>query len=666
MSIKILVVDDEEDLELLIRQKFREQIRKKEFVFDFAFDGKEALEKIASDPEIGLIFTDINMPVMDGLQLLAELKKVEDRVMKAVVISAYGDMANIRSAMNNGAFDFITKPIDFIDFKTTLNKTIEEREVLLDGIKAQEDLIDARLEKQKSDEARMIQKRFFDNITHELRTPLTLIMGPVEQLIEENVDDTYLSRLHIVDRNSKLLYNLINQLLDFSKIEAGSMSLQLNKADIAHFCSEIVSSFQHLAEDKGLELTFDSDVEEVLMAFDRDKMGKVVYNLLSNAIKFTESGSIVVKLSLIGEDMVNISVRDTGMGIPSEKVPFVFDRFYQVSSPDNNRQNGTGIGLALTRELVELHDGNVSLNSIEGMGSQFIVTIPLRQDFQEDTSAVPVEEITPLQPVFIGKKETPIENDFDTENTEENLVLVIDDNPDIRNFIRFALSPEFKIIEAPNGLAGVQLAKESVPDLIICDVMMPGIEGYEVVERLKDDRSTSHIPIILLTAKAGSESKIRGFKTGADLYLSKPFNTKELMAQIQNLIESRRKLRDSIQTEMLLKPSKPKVMSMEEEFLLKVRETVEANYKNEYYSVEDLAEDMAMSRTQLHRKLVALTAQSASQYVKVYRLDISKSYLESRAGTVADIAFRVGFSSASYFTRCFKDHYGYPPSDLLK
>ncbi len=538
-------------------------------------------------------------------------------------------------------------------------------------------------------EVDQLKMQFFQNISHEFRTPLTLILGPIEKLLGTTVpEDTQKRELRMMRRNAQRLLRLINQLLDLSKLEAGGMKLHTSKGNIVAFIKGMTMSFHSLAERKEIFLDVRPDVEELEVYFDKEKLEKIIINLLSNAFKFTpENGEIVVGLS-VSADRVHIAVRDTGIGIPSEKLPHIFNRFYQVDSSTTRTQEGTGIGLALVKDLVELHHGTISVTSEPGKGSEFIVSLPLGrahlkpEEIADDsvgatvTSPLPTidkesdalghsersevsENSQTLRPVFDGPQ--------GDKGEEKPILLIIEDNADVREYIKSYLLPTYTVVEAHDGAEGVEKAKETIPDLIISDVMMPKMDGYEVCSRLKQDEKTSHVPIILLTAKAAKEDKIGGLETGADDYLIKPFDSAELLVRVKNLIETRRKLREKFGKELVsLKPSEVAVTSVDQVFLKKVMDAIESKIGDEEFGVTELADTIGLSSKQLQRKLKGLANTTANDFIRSFRLQRAKELLQKDSTTIAEIAYSVGFSSPAYFTKCFQEQFGQTPSEVRK
>ncbi|HMU44431.1 MAG TPA: two-component regulator propeller domain-containing protein [Ignavibacteriaceae bacterium] len=540
----------------------------------------------------------------------------------------------------------------------------------------------------EKEETEKIKSRFFANISHEFRTPLTLILGPAEKIISDTSDDIK-KEANIIKRNSRRLLQLINQLLDLSKLESGKLKLEASKGNIVSFVKGVALSFESLAESKDITLKLLPEKDFIELYFDREKMMKILTNLLSNAFKFTpEEGTVTVSVKsnpplLKGElkwGSVEIKIKDTGIGIPQEEIPKLFDRFYQVDSSFTKEHEGTGIGLALTKELVELHHGIISVESKQGEWSEFTVSLPVGKNHLNDDEIIKTEKpeasILPAeQEVYtssfsktgtdpmIGNNDGEIK----TQLEEKTIILVVEDNYDMREYIKESLDKSYQVEEAVNGEQGVRKAEKIIPDLIISDMMMPKMDGNELVRILKNDEKTSHIPIILLTARSGQENKIEGLETGADDYLTKPFDVRELRARIENLIKIRRKLQAKYsKLEYILRPNGKKGTSLDEKFMIKVGEVIEEHISEEEFNIEEFCGEVAMSRTQLHRKLKALTGKSATLYVRTVKLSKAKKMIEEKTGNISEIAYSLGFSSPAYFTRCFKEEFGYPPSDIKR
>lgn len=528
-----------------------------------------------------------------------------------------------------------------------------------------------KMEAERLKQLDLVKSDFFSNVTHEFRTPLTLILGHLDQVIPTISDNQARKELVVVKRNAKMLEKLINQLLDIAKIEADKMDIDLRRGNIVPFVNEIQKSFVSLSLRKKVALKFHADAEEINMDFDPDKVELILFNLLSNAFKFTDNGEVNLKIGLAekgGRSYCKLVVQDTGIGIEDEQISKVFDRFYQSKSPRWNKNKGTGIGLALVKDLVSLHEGEIDLKSISGVGTEITILLPLEHASMKQAANAEIPLLDPVDPELEVAVEFEPQNQPLTEEelNAQNIVLVVEDNDDIRNFLRLTLEPKYRVFEAIDGETGIEKALEIVPDVIICDVMMPGKDGFEVTRILKKQEKTSHIPIVLLTAKAGVENRIAGLETGADAYVPKPFSSEELHARMKNLIDGRKRLKEKFSRALSMKPQVAFEPSMEEKFLMRVKKVVDKFLGDENFSVEQLSKEVGMSRAQLHRKLIALTGVSASRFVRNYRLEHAHQLLQNKVGTVSEIAYRVGYSSPAYFTKCFTEDYGISPSQVKK
>ncbi len=513
-----------------------------------------------------------------------------------------------------------------------------------------------------------IKNQFFSNISHELRTPLTLILGPSTDLLEnQSLDIGQKNKLTFINNNAKRLLRLINQLLDLSKLEAGKLDLRARQQNIVKLASTITESFSSMATSRGISLTFESNENSLYVFYDPDKLEKVLINLLSNAMKFTKKGGRVVVVVSKLDNTCQIVVEDNGIGINSEQLPYVFDRFFQADNRESREHEGTGIGLSLTKELIELHQGSITVVSEQDLGSTVTVTLPFGKEHIEErqlvkfnTGQAPVGKFIE-EPIGLERQETNLE-----ELEQGEIILVVEDNAEMRAYIINQIENDYQIIEAENGLVGLEKAKEHVPDLILSDVMMPIMDGTELCKHIKNDDATSHIPVVLLTAKASEEDKIKGLNIQADAYLAKPFNKLELHAQIKNLILNRKKLQKRFANTTLISPKDIAVTSMEQQFLEKLLEKIEENLGDEGFGVEQLADFMHLSRSQLHRKMISITDQPPSLFIRKYRLERAKILLEKGAARISDIAFQVGFSSPSYFTKCFVEEFGKTPKEASR
>lgn len=527
-----------------------------------------------------------------------------------------------------------------------------------------------RLEKEEARrliELDALKTKLYTNITHEFRTPLTVIQGMADQM----KGDAEAKRL--IRRNSKNLLHLVNQMLDMSKIESGKMKLNLIHRNIISYLNYLVESFHSYAETKNIQITFYSEIKEVMMDYDPEKVQHIIANLLSNAIKFTQAkGKIIIHVSEspIGLKSSNlpllkIKVKDNGIGIKKENLSQVFNRFYQVDDSHTRRGDGTGIGLALAKELVELMGGTISVESEWAEGTEFNILIPIKTEIALDTSEA--EELEPLFPQKIGAeapKILPIKSLV--PNPELPLLLLVEDNPDVVSYIKICLEGLYNLEFAYDGQEGIDKAIELIPDIIISDVMMPKKDGFEVTQTLKNDERTSHIPIIILTAKSGIESKLEGLERGADVFLLKPFHKQELVIRLQKLIELRQKMQSRFGSLQIESPLKDANLHLEDAFLRKVKQAVEAQLDNSEFGVSELCQKLGMSQSQLYRKIKALTDKSIAAYIRTIRLQKGYEMLKTTNLTVSEVAYDTGFTDPNYFSKTFSKEFGISPSEFSK
>jgi len=536
-------------------------------------------------------------------------------------------------------------------------------------------------ETQKLKELDEMKSGFFANISHEFRTPLTLILGPAEQLEQNETDSNKKEKLRTINSSANRLLRLINQILDLSKLEKGKAKLRCQNGDLVIFLKGIVNSFASIAERKKICLQVVSDASEIQTYFDRDVFEKIFYNLLSNAFKFTPyGGSIEVKINQLGSESGNhpankyckISIKDSGTGISENDLPKVFNKFFTVDNINGFTEQGSGIGLALVKELVELHKGSITVESKINEGSTFAVSIPIGKDYLSEDEIIMIKPEkgdlhVPRMKEFLDEDILLDENNEEVGEEDDSLIaLIIEDNSELRKYIASILQSDYKIVEASTGKEGCMKATESIPDIIISDIMMPEMDGYSLCKKLKADERTSHIPVILLTARAGEEDKLSGLEMGADDYLTKPFSSKELAFRVRNLIEIRQTLRKKFSNSLVIKPKEIATGSVDKTFLEKAMNVVEKNISNDKFSVEEFSSEMNLSHSQLHRKLKALVNQSAIQFIRSIRMQRALELLQNNSGNIAEVAWKVGFGDPSYFTKTFSKHFGYLPSDVNK
>jgi signal transduction histidine kinase/AraC-like DNA-binding protein len=499
--------------------------------------------------------------------------------------------------------------------------------------------IDKAVLKEK-EETEKIKSRFFANISHEFRTPLTLIFGPAKDIMDKTNDLKTKENAGIINRNAGRLYGLVNQLLDLSKLEAGRMTLETSEQNIISLLKGLVLSFTSLAERKRITLKFNTIEENLNVYIDKEKIVRIVNNLLSNAFKFTpEGGRIDFTVGKMIKEL-ELRISDSGIGIPKERIDNIFDRFYQVDGSHSRESEGSGLGLALTKELVELHKGKIKVESTEGEGSTFTILLPLGKEHlkpneivqkeirEETTKTIEEEDLNPEIEKSKGKADIDV-----LLETGKPILLIVEDNLDVRNYIVSHL-----------------------------DVMMPKMDGFQFCAKIKTDERTSHIPVILLTAKASGESKIEGLETGADDYIMKPFDAKELKVRIKNLIDQRKKLREHFLQEGIFNLDNKNIISVDKKFLEKAVKIINEHLSDSLFGVESFASKIALSRVTLHKKLIALIGEPPGNLIKRIRLSKAAKLIENKTGNISEIALEVGFNNPAYFSECFKKQFGVTPS----
>lgn len=511
---------------------------------------------------------------------------------------------------------------------------------------------------------------FFTNVSHELRTPLTLIETPVEQLLAENqLSKAQRQMLEVAHRNVRTLLKLINQILDFRKVEGGKMTLQLAETDLAALVGNVVSEFVAAAEHKRIRLSCRLP-EHVTAKIDAGKVERVVSNILSNAVKFTPvAGEINVELVVdTPQGTATLSVTNTGKGIAEGDLPHIFERFYQPQ----HSEGGTGIGLALAKAFVDMHGGHIGVSSKAEGPTVFTVHLPLNVQAETPTSAAEQSAIVEPQAFIVPatqattKADAPQLQTIFEENNDPNqpTILFTDDNDDVCQMARTLLETHYRVLTAPNGVVALQMAELNIPDLVVSDVMMPQMDGLELCSRLKQSTATSHIPVILLTAQTLDEQRIAGYEHGADAYITKPFSAPLLLARIHNLLQSRKQLKQVFGGADEL--AKEEISTPDKEFVSKIRSEIHRNISNNDFGVEQLGAAVDLSRVQLYRKVKALTGLSPVELIRATRVNRARKLIEGGATSVSEVAYQVGFTSPSYFTRCFKDQFGVSPMELLK
>ena len=535
-----------------------------------------------------------------------------------------------------------------------------------------------KITKQKTQLLRMSKKvqeltldklSFFTNITHEFRTPITLIIGPIERALKLSSNPQVIEQLNFVERNSKYLLSLVNQLMDFRKVESGKLEIVRSKGNFLEFIHSIIAPFEIFAKERNITISRLCHLNNPLFLFDEDAMHKVIANLLSNAIKFTpNNGNIIIYVASIqksGEEVLYIAIKDNGTGIANEDVDKIFNRFYQSRSHVKYPvygQSGTGIGLYLCKRIIQLNNGSISAKNNRAGGSTFRMTIPLIRENQQENAVSTLKN--QLQLVTESS-----ESLRDKRKTLKTTILVVEDNNDMRAYIRSILEETYHVIEAENGAVALTKLSEYNVDFIISDLMMPVMDGLEFSKKVKENFNISHIPFLMLTAKTSSEAKLQSYKIGVDEYLLKPFDEEMLLTRIQNILENRKRYQQQFSAKMEIEELQIEEESSDKKFIDKVMEIVKANYKNSYYEISDLVEAMGISKSLFNKKMQSLVGQPAGQFLRNYRLNIAYELILKNKKTknmnISEIAYEVGFNDPKYFTRCFTKHFNVLPSSLM-
>jgi len=504
-----------------------------------------------------------------------------------------------------------------------------------------------------------IKSRFFTNLTHEFKTPLTLILSPAQELVNSPASDSMVQHhARLIQSNAARLLQLINQLLDLTRLESGLQEVNTGPVELVSEIKSQLQLYSPLALQKEIQVFFHSNYTALQALIDKDKFNKILHNLLSNAFKFTQKGNIQVTLNICNNETMKIRVKDSGSGIPRDKLPYIFERFYQADADDTRNHEGTGIGLALARELAVLMGGTISAESVEHVYTTFILTLPCH--IIETTAGNPLYNLFEI----IAKPQEALPEVSVNEESGLQLVLVIEDNDGLREFLCHILGSNYKVITAPDGASGLLLAQEQIPDVVITDIMMPGADGYAVSKALKTDVRTSHIPVIILTAKSGTENRVLGLETGADAYLEKPFNQQELLTIIENVINLRSLLQQKYSNSQLPFTIDRALPSIEQDFISRVQSFIKENLHDPQFGTDQLALLMTLSRSQLHRKLKGLLDRSPGELIRHARMEHAHYLLKTKAATPAEVAYKIGFTTPSSFTHAFSRHFGFAPGDV--
>lgn len=537
------------------------------------------------------------------------------------------------------------------------------RRITLERIHMRYEVAQQRREAVRAHAMEQLKTKFFTNVSHEFRTPLSLIIAPLDRIIRKTADEEQKKQLNLVQRNAKRLLNLVNQLLDFRKMEVQEIKLHSSIGDIVRFCKDISQSFMDIADKKGIQFSFTSNIENLEIYFDRDKIEKILFNLLSNAFKYThDNGMVSVGLTYHpsvnndgnGDGSLAIEVKDTGIGIPADQHEKIFGRFFQTDVPESMVNQGTGIGLAITKEFVKLHNGIITVKSEPDKGSCFTVLLPAKKICEPITR-------TTVNPVLVEDAEQVIMEES-LQTGKKKTIIIVEDNEDLRFYLKDNLKGVYNVEEAVNGKEGWEKIKHLNPDLVVSDIMMPLMDGVELARKIKTETLTAHIPVILLTAMGSEEKQLEGLQVGVNDYITKPFTFEILASRIRNLLAQQKLLQKRFHKQIEVNPSEITVTSVDEKFLQQALEIVEKHLDNPAFSVEDFSRDMFMNRVTLYRKIQSLTGKSPLEFIRSIRMKRAAQLLEKSGMTVAEVAYEVGFNNPKHFTKFFKEEFNVTPS----
>ncbi len=609
-------------------------------------------EKIESPLYVSVLETEINYYKKEGNYA----KAIETLTLKDSIKELLNKKTNLTS-LNEAETKYQTQQKEQqIKLLSTQNELAQKQKYIYIGLLGLLALIGGSLfyayrnkikTAQKLNELNELKSRFFANISHEFRTPLTLIKSPVQSLQSKIADENQLKELNLIDTNSTRMLQLVDQLLELSKIDSGNLKLILKDGNISSFLTSIIEPFQFQSKENGIHFTSNIQKTTENNAFDKDVIEKIVTNLVSNAFKYTPENESIAFTSSVENATLKLVVSNTGSDVKKEDVPKLFERFYQK----NETQQGVGIGLALVKELIDLYKGTIT-TSVENSVLSFVVNIPLAVA-NENAVVIPAKVSSPISENSIGKE------------TELPILLLVDDNAEIRSILKEIFKNDYQILEAQDGEEALQLSQKQIPDCIISDVMMPKMDGFEFTKQIKNNELTSFIPVVLLTAKTSDEAHLEGLKSTADAFLTKPFNNEIVKATVKQLIAERKKLHARYSQELVLRPVDIVINSAEEKFIERLQAILDKNLSNSEYTAEDFATEIGMSRMQLHRKLKSLLGVSATEFLRNERLKVGAELLKQGNGNISEIAYSVGFSDVSYFSKCFKEMYQCTPTEYV-
>jgi signal transduction histidine kinase/ligand-binding sensor domain-containing protein/DNA-binding response OmpR family regulator len=584
---------------------------------------------------------------------------------KVKVLNADGFWSDVKSLQINIEPPFWRTPLAYIIYVLiAAGLFLLARRITLDRIQMRFEVQQQRGEVERAHAIEQLKTKFFTNVSHEFRTPLSLVISPLDKIIKQTTDEEQKNQLNLVQRNAKRLLNLVNQLLDFRKMEVQEIKLHPSIGDIIAFSEDISHSFTDIAEKKNIQFSFASNIDSLEIYFDKDKIEKILFNLLSNAFKYTHDGG-VVSINLVYNPSVNnegdgtlaLEVKDTGIGIPADMHDKIFERFFQTDVPQSMVNQGTGIGLAITKEFVRLHNGIITVNSEAEKGTCFTVLLPAKKIYEASaratTSPIPAEDTEQLL------------SEASDKSGKKQTIMIVEDNEDIRFYLKDNLKAQYHVEEAANGKEGWEKIKQLNPDLVVSDIMMPLMDGLELARKIKTEMLTAHIPVILLTAMGSEEKQLEGLKAGVNDYITKPFTFEILASRIKNLLAQQKLLQKRFQKQIEVNPGEVTVTPVDEKFLKEALEVVEKFMDNPDFSVEDFSREMHMSRKALYNKILSLTGKAPLEFIRTIRLKRAAQLLEKSGMSIAEIAYEVGFNNPKNFSKYFKEEFKVLPSQYL-
>lgn len=658
------VVNDRILLDKSISQAQHIDLKYKENVFSIEFTSLDFAHSVRDKYAYMLEGFNTGWLYADGSQRRATYTNLSPGhyTFKVKALSRDGLWSKVKTLRINIEPPFWRTPLAYIIYVLIASGIfLLARRITLERIHMRFELQQQRREAERAHVLEQLKTKFFTNVSHEFRTPLSLIIAPLNRIIEQAASEEQKKQLNLVQRNAKRLLNLVNQLLDFRKMEVQEVKLHPSIGDIVGFSKDISYSFMDIAEKKGIRFSFSSNIDSLEIYFDRDKIEKILFNLLSNAFKYThDNGMVSVQLTYNppvnskGDGTLAIEVKDTGIGIPADKQEKIFERFFQTDVPESMVNQGTGIGLAITKEFVKLHNGIISVQSEPDKGACFTVLLPARKIYEPSLR-------TTTSPVLVEDEEQIIAEESQ-QSGRKKTIIIVEDNEDLRFYLKDNLKAQYHVEEAANGKEGWEKIKQINPDLVVSDIMMPLMDGVELAGKIKTETLTAHIPVILLTAMGSEEKQLEGLNVGVNDYITKPFTFEILASRIRNLLAQQKLLQKRFQKQIEVNPAEVTVTSVDEKFLQQALEVVEKQMDKPGFSVEDFSRDMHMNRVTLYRKILSLTGKTPIEFIRSIRLKRAAQLLDKSGKTVAEVAWEVGFNNPKHFTKFFKEEFKVTPS----